>query len=172
MIILKIILTHSHLDHIRRVDDLIELYNCDVYISKRESNFYYYKCSNLNLFEDGEIIFIGDTEVHSLLTPGHTFGSSCFLIESNLFTGDTVFIEGCGICTGIGGSAKSMYNSIQKLKNITDDNIRIYPAHTYGALPGCSMQYVKRNNVYFQLLEEQFIAFRMRKNQKNLFDFK
>ncbi len=168
----KVLLTHSHEDHIRRVNDLVALYNCDVYISKMEADYYFYDCNNLQLFEDEDVLNVGDTRISCLLTPGHTAGSTCFLVESELFTGDTVFIEGCGICTGLGGSVKSMYQSVQKLKKRIDEHIKIYPAHTYGALPGCSMEYIKHNNIYFGFDEKQFVEFRMRKNQKNLFQFK
>lgn len=168
----QIFLTHSHMDHVRRVYDLVALYNCDVYISKKEAEYYFYNCPNLKYFEDEDILNVGDTKVQCLLTPGHTVGSTCFLVEDSLFTGDTVFIEGCGVCTGLGGSVKSMYQSIQRLKNIIDEHIKVYPSHTYCASPGYSMEYVKRRNIYFCFEEKQFIAFRMRKNQKNLFGFK
>lgn len=168
----QVFITHSHMDHVRRVCDLVDLYNCDVYMSKKEAEYYYYNCPNLKYFDDEDILYVGDTKVQCLSTPGHTVGSACFLLEDSLFSGDTVFIEGCGICTGLGGSVKSMYQSIQRLKSKIDEHIKVYPSHTYNALPGQSMEYVKRTNIYFYLEEKQFVEFRMRKNQKNLFQFK
>ena len=73
---------------------------------------------------------------------------------------------------GLSGSVKSMYQSIQRMKSKIDEHIKVYPSHTYYALPGQSMEYVKQRNIYFCFEEKQFIAFRMRKNQKNLFRFK
>lgn len=168
----QVFISHSHEDHIRRVYDLVNLFNCNVYMSRKEAAFYFFHCPNLKHFEDEEILTVGDTKVQCLITPGHTVGSTCFLLESSLFTGDTVFIEGCGICTGTGASVKSMYQSFQRLKTIIGDHVKVFPAHTYHALPGQTMSFVKRNNIYFCFEEEDFIAFRMRKNQKNLFLFK
>lgn len=168
----QVFITHSHEDHIRRVYDLVKLYDSKIYISRKEAEFYFFQCPNLMCFEDDENLTVGDTKVRCIITPGHTVGSACFLLDNSLFTGDTVFIEGCGICTGMGGSVKSMYQSFQRLKAEIEEHVMVYPAHTYHMLPGQSMEYVKRNNVYFCLEEERFIAFRMRKNQKSLFYFK
>lgn len=168
----KILLTHSHSDHVRRVNDLVELYDCDVYISKLEADYYFYESKNLHYFNDGDTLSIGDTDIKCILTPGHTVGSTCFQVEDRIFTGDTVFIEGCGVCTGIGGSVENMFQSIQRIKNTVGMAVKVYPAHTYGALPGCPMEYVRHNNIYFNFERRQFVEFRMRKNQTNLFNFK
>ena len=80
----KVLLTHSHEDHIRRVNDLVALYNCDVYISKMEADYYFYDCNNLQLFEDEDVLNVGDTRISCLLTPGHTAGSTCFLFHTFL----------------------------------------------------------------------------------------
>jgi len=167
-----VLLTHTHFDHIRRVNDLINEYNCDVYASRKEVEYYFYICENLHKFEDDEIINIGETAVKCLLTPGHTKGSACFLFENEIFTGDTLFIEGCGLCTGNGGSAVSMFHSIAKIKKLISDSVLVYPGHTYKEQPGKPVSYVKNNNIYYiQEDEKKFIEFRMRENQKNLFSF-
>lgn len=167
-----VLLTHSHFDHIRRVNDLSSLYQCDVFMSKKEANFYSFNSGNLHTFEDNDIIHLGNTKIQCIVTPGHTVGSACFILQNSIFTGDTVFIEGCGICTGNGASVKNMYQSIQRIKEQIEDEVLVYPGHTYEMLPGKSMSYLKSNNIYFLFDEEQFIAFRMRKNQNNLFEFK
>ncbi len=167
----QVLITHSHPDHIRRIGDLVYHYGCSVYISRTEADYYCFNCPNMMLFDDEEILAVGNTKITCLITPGHTIGSACFLLEDSLFTGDTVFIEGCGICIGAGASVVSMYQSFQKIKARVENDVKIYPAHTYNILPGQTFKSVKQNNVYFCLEEEQFVAFRMRKNQKNLFSF-
>ncbi|MDT3425552.1 glyoxylase-like metal-dependent hydrolase (beta-lactamase superfamily II) [Paenibacillus forsythiae] len=162
-----ILLTHSHNDHVNEAEALARMYNARVYMSAREISYYGYRCTNLHSFEDGKTIPVGDTLVTCLLTPGHTVGSACFLLPGSLFTGDTIFIEGCGVCHFPGGSPESMYESVQRIKNTISPDIRIYPGHSYGKEPGLPFSYLLQYNIYFQFDEsEQFIRFRMRKNQK------
>lgn len=167
-----ILLTHSHYDHVNLVNPLLRLYNPQVYMSRQEIDYYNYRCSNLNPVQDLEIIKLGRTPITCILTPGHTAGGVSYLLTSDLFTGDTVFIEGCGICTSPGACPESMFNSFQKIKEIIKPNVRIYPGHSYGKEPGYTLSYLLNNNIYFQIDRKNlFVEFRMRKNQKNLFYF-
>lgn len=171
--LVAILLTHSHFDHVNLVKPLLEKYNPQVVMSAKEINYYKFSCRNLIPVEDGDLLKLGNTDIKCLLTPGHTIGSTCFLFSDSLFTGDTVFIEGCGICNADGGNPKDMYDSIQMLKNTIDPNVLIYPAHSYGKAPGQTLHHLLKQNIYFQINKlESFIAFRMRKNQTNLFNFK
>ncbi|MDM5187012.1 MBL fold metallo-hydrolase [Bacillus sp. DX4.1] len=171
--LINILLTHSHFDHINMVKPLLERFDCQVYMSQREIEFYNFECKNLNKLNDFDLIKLGKTDICCLLTPGHTAGSMCFLLEDSIFTGDTVFIEGCGICSGAGGSAEEMFESFRNISKIVPSHVSVFPGHSYGKEPGCSFEYVKKQNIYFHLnKKEYFVKFRMRKNQKGLFDFK
>lgn len=168
-----VLLTHTHQDHIRQVEWLINNFEIKVGLGADEAYFYDYYIPNMEMLHDQQKVHIAGNLITCLHTPGHTKGSMCYYIEDKLFTGDTVFIEGCGICSEIGGSAYEMFESIQKLKQIIPKATEIYPGHCYVALPGKTMQYLYENNIYFILDEqESFVNFRMRKNQKNLFNFK
>jgi hydroxyacylglutathione hydrolase len=168
-----ILLTHSHYDHINQVDPLIKSFNPQVYMSREEIKFSGFKCRNLNQLNDLDEIWIGETKIMCLLTPGHSPGSMCYLTQDSLFTGDTVFIEGCGACNFIGGSAEAMFDSIQRIKAILQPDMRIYPGHSYGHSPGQTGDFLLRNNIYFQFSrKESFVQFRMRRNQRGLFNFK
>jgi len=171
--LVAIFLTHSHYDHINLVNPLIKTLNPVVYMSKSEIDYYKFRCSNLNALNDNEIVGIGRTEIISIHTPGHTAGGMCFLLQDSLFTGDTIFTEGCGICYGDGSSAMEMFKSIQKVKSQVPKNVQVYPGHSYGKAPGHTMEQLAKENIYFQINEEEnFVNFRMRKNQKGIFDFK
>ena len=64
-----------------------------------------------------------------LLTPGHSKGSSCLLIDNKLFSGDMMFAGGSLGRTDLwGGSYEDMRNSLQKLLQLSDD-IVVYPGH-------------------------------------------
>jgi glyoxylase-like metal-dependent hydrolase (beta-lactamase superfamily II) len=167
-----VFLTHSHLDHTNLVKEFVEKYDVQVYMSRKEKEFYQFNCKNLNLLEMNQNIIVKGMKVECYMTPGHTKGSMCYFIHGNLFTGDTVFNEGCGLCNTKGGSAEEMYYSIKFIKNNFLPDIRIFPGHTYGKPVGQTLQNVEKDNIYFNINEiKQFVDFRMRKNQKNLFDF-
>ncbi len=168
-----ILLTHSHLDHVNLVNPLLEKYRPHVFMSIQEIDYYHFRCENLHPVKDGDIIKLGETEIRSLLTPGHTVGSVCYLLSNHLFTGDTIFIEGCGFCDPNGGDPKDLYHSVQKIKREVDSSIQIYPAHSYGKAPGFPLSHLMDENIYFQFTSmKPFINFRMRPNQKGLFNFK
>jgi hydroxyacylglutathione hydrolase len=167
-----VLLTHSHYDHVNLVNTLLDRYNPAVYLSRREMKYYNFTCRNLKSFENREHLMLGDTRISCMLTPGHTAGSTCYLLPDSLFTGDTVFIEGCGICNTFGGDPEEMFHSIQRIKYTVDPGTKIFPGHSYGKKPGCTLDHLFRENIYFQInTKEQFIDFRMRKGQKDLFKF-
>jgi len=88
------------------------------------------------------------------------------------FCGDTLFIEGCGLCSGKGADPNNMFDTLQKLKAKISPQTRIYPGHCYGKPVGQSFKYVLENNIYLQFDgREKFVAFRMRPHQSNLFKF-
>lgn len=168
-----ILLTHSHIDHTNLVKPLLKIYSPKVYMSQQESEYYDFKCNNLITIGDMDIIELGNTPILSMLSPGHTRGGICYLLKDTIFTGDTIFIEGCGMCDTVGGSAEDMYESIQKIKRFVDPEVRVYPGHSFGRKPGDKLEFLIDNNVYFSINDkEKFVKFRMRKNQRNLFNFK
>lgn len=161
--LVSILLTHSHFDHINLVEPLIEAYNPTIYLSKKETEYYHFQCRNLRELADFDEIPFGNDKIQCILTPGHTAGSMCYLIQDSLFTGDTIFCEGCGVCNAKGGSPYEMFHSIQRIKNILSSEIRVYPSHSYGIRPGEKLQDLYRNNIYFNIKNiNHFVKFRMR----------
>lgn len=170
--LVTILLTHSHFDHVNLVKPLLEKYDSQVVMSAKEIDYYKFTCRNLTPIENGDSLKLGNTDIKCLLTPGHTAGSTCFLLSDSLFTGDTIFTEGCGSCNTAGGNPEEMYSSIQMIKNTVPPDISIYPGHSFGKTPGHSLSHLLKENIYFHIDKlEHFISFRMRKNQNNLLDF-
>ncbi|WP_459480606.1 MBL fold metallo-hydrolase [Clostridium saccharoperbutylacetonicum] len=167
-----ILLTHSHDDHINLVIPLILQYNVQVYMSEIESSFYKYSCHNLNTVKDREKLLLGDMIFDCILTPGHTVGSMCFFMDDIIFTGDTLFIEGCGTCNTIGGNAEDMFESIQRLKKIVSQSVKVYPAHSFGMALGKSMGTLYDVNIYLNFQDKfDFVKFRER-SISNSYEFK
>ncbi len=83
------------------------------------------------LLDDGDIFEFGMAKLTVIATPGHTPGSSCFLCEDRLLTGDTLLIGGCGRTDFQQGDAAELYESItRKLFTLPDDTL-VYPGHDY-----------------------------------------
>ncbi|MEJ8307077.1 MBL fold metallo-hydrolase [Saccharibacillus sacchari] len=168
-----ILLTHSHHDHVNLVDEMVQEYKCRVYILHQEVTYYRFFCENLVLLTENSLLMLGDTEIQVIHTPGHTLGSACFLLEDCIFTGDTIFIEGCGVCDTDGGNPLEMYHTIQRLKKLIHLETSIYPGHCFGKEPGHSFECLLRNNIYFHFKsEEQFVRFRMRKISSEVLKFR
>lgn len=88
------------------------------------------------LFKDGDAIHIGQMRVDVLHTPGHTPACLTYVVEDTAFVGDTLFMPDFGTARADfpGGSAESLYNSIQKILALPDET-RIFVGHDYKA-PG------------------------------------
>jgi glyoxylase-like metal-dependent hydrolase (beta-lactamase superfamily II) len=81
--------------------------------------------------KDDEYIGLDDLKIRAMYTPGHTSDSYCFLMNNQLFSGDTLLINGTGRTDFQNGSATDAYNSIfNKLLKLPEDTL-LYPAHDY-----------------------------------------
>ena len=168
-----ILLTHHHLDHSHLANDLAIQHDCPVYMSQDEIQYYQFECANLRSIPcDVEFFEIADIAIRVIATPGHTYGGVCYLIDHHLFTGDTLFNEGCGICHTKGGNPRHMYASLQRLKTIVPGTTLIYPGHEFKHPIGQPFEFVLRNNIYMQISNiDDFIKFRMRKGQASFLNF-
>ena len=100
------------------------------------------------LITDDEQINLGAASIKVLHTPGHTPGSCCFLVDGNLFTGDTLFVGDAGRTDLKGGSLDRLIQSIEKKLMGLDDGTRIWPGHDYGEHPTSIMGLEKKSNPY------------------------
>ena len=167
-----ILLTHSHPDHIDLAKPLAEKYHCPIWMSTQEINASGFNHANL-VGIDESAWWVGQMLVRPLHTPGHTTGCLCFLIDDNLFSGDVLFAEGCGICPSV-DAAHQMYDSLQRLKKELRPQSRIFPGHSFGKAPGQLFSDILQENIYLQFRDKQnFAAFRLRstQNRAKLFAF-
>lgn len=68
--------------------------------------------------------------VQVLEVPGHTRGAIAFVMDGNVFTGDTLFVMGCGRL--FEGDAPTMWASLSKLMMLPDGT-KIWCGHEYAA---------------------------------------
>ncbi len=96
--------------------------------------------------EDGDVFEFGAEEIKVISTPGHTPGSISFLWRDRLFSGDSLFIGGCGRTDFQGGDAGALYDAItQRLFTLPNDTL-VYPGHDYQGRWVSNIQQEKTNN--------------------------
>lgn len=156
----KIILTHSHFDHVQKADELAEKTNAGVYFHEFEfdeiKKFIKNDIKIIKLKNNDEIN-VGNLKIKAIHTPGHTPGAICLLVQNKLITGDTLFVNAIGRTDLAGGDAIKLFESLQKLKKL-DDDVEVYPGHDYGEIPFSTIGGEKKTNPYFMCsTKEQFL---------------
>lgn len=158
--ITKIILTHSHFDHVQKADELASMANAEVYFHEDDFNEVKRAIRNPNIrlhkLKDNDEIKLGKIKIKIIHTPGHSPGAICLLAENKLLTGDTLFVNAIGRTDLPGGDSIKLFESLQKLKKLNDE-IEIYPGHDYGDVPFSTIGKEKKTNPYFRCsTKEQF----------------
>jgi len=158
-----ILCTHSHFDHVNRVDALLETLDVPVHMLAQEVEFSGFRCENLVESAPGDVLRVGDhLEITMIHTPGHTPGSVTYGIRDAIVTGDTLFIEGCGRCDFVGGDPEVMFETLKGLTSRLPGDTRMYPGHDYGPVKVSSVDRELRENPYLRHTTVQdFVAHRM-----------
>jgi glyoxylase-like metal-dependent hydrolase (beta-lactamase superfamily II) len=96
---------------------------------------------------DGDVIGFGAGEQIAVMhTPGHTAGSVSYVWGGNVFTGDTLLIDGCGRTDFQGGSAAALYDSVTGKLFALPDATRVWPGHDYKGQSVSTIGWEKRHN--------------------------
>jgi glyoxylase-like metal-dependent hydrolase (beta-lactamase superfamily II) len=157
-----ILMTHAHPDHMNGLEQILKDTNGTIYLQRDEvaymqecgnatgipTAFMQNRSENFRIVQDGETVYIGKLPVQCLHTPGHTPGSQCFLVEGNLFSGDTLFVDACGRVDMPGGDAAKMWHSLNRKLRSLEDSIVIYPGHHYGSRKTSTIGEQKETNPY------------------------
>lgn len=138
-----ILLTHGHFDHVLGVNYFRNKYNCQVLLHEADKELVERMPEYAQMFglppaepqkidefvKDGDAIKLGQNEIKVIHTPGHTQGCVCYLINEDLFSGDTLFYECVGRTDLPGGNFKQIVSSIKEKLFVLNDNIKVYPGH-------------------------------------------
>lgn len=120
-----ILVTHHHHDHVGGIQRLKDLYDLTVFGPRQEI----IKTLDVSLAAQTTKILDAAFPAFQIIdTPGHTPGHISYLLENNLFCGDTLFAGGCGRL--LGGTAEQLFDSLQTLKQLADDT-NVFCAHEY-----------------------------------------
>lgn len=155
------LLTHTHFDHCNGLGILYK-YNPDLitYVQKQEASFSSQRspmgditvpveevAANIKLLTGKAEFTVGNIKITAIPTSGHSPGSQCFHAGDSLFTGDTLFIGGCGRCDLPGSDPEALYNSMLELRALPPETI-LYPGHDYGDVPYSTLEQESERNPF------------------------
>jgi hydroxyacylglutathione hydrolase len=150
----KILLTHCHADHAGGAMYFRRAYGSVVCVPKGEAealvkgnygptvearhaglyppDYYVEPCYADVLLEEGSLVSCGSLSIQSILTPGHSPGSTCFFVKDTrctaLFSGDTASLGGfVGLFNDDGCDIRAYRKSIKRLASLQVD--ALLPGH-------------------------------------------
>ncbi len=135
-----VILTHGHFDHVGACANL-QKNGIKIYVSRIDGEVLKENPVLLGLrknmffvpdyyLDDGDEIKLIGLNIKCILTSGHTEGSMSYLIEDNLFCGDTIFAGGIyGRCDLYSGNYENIKHSIKDVIFSLDENISLFCGH-------------------------------------------
>lgn len=118
--------THHHWDHTMGNDELVSRLDIPVYAHPRDGD----KIATFNqpVVEGGVVRFGKNSVMKVMEIPGHTLGQVAFYDEVNIFSGDTLFVAGCGRL--FEGTPEQMYHSLSRIACLNPET-RIFGGHEY-----------------------------------------
>lgn len=131
-----ILLTHGHIDHTMGVDGVQRDTGAPVYVHKldwappktRAMGYPFVPTGEYRLYDEGDVVEIGNLKVMVLHTPGHTPGGVTLLCQNAMFPGDTLFQGSTGRVDLDGGDARQEMASLKRLGELPGD-YEVYPGH-------------------------------------------
>ncbi|MCT1389872.1 MBL fold metallo-hydrolase [Peribacillus frigoritolerans] len=125
--------THLHADHISGGRKLARKLGATYYLPSKDAREAEFKFVSI---EDGNEIKIGNTVIQALYSPGHTIGSTSFIIDNQyLLTGDILFIDSIGRPDLAGKAAdwvRDLRQTLYKRYRELADELIVLPAHFMG----------------------------------------
>lgn len=117
--------THHHLDHCGGNLELKQEFGAKVVGAAKDAA----RLPGLDIGVDEHTAWaFGGLQVQVLEVPGHTLGAITYVIDGKAFTGDTLFLMGCGRM--FEGDAAMMWASLSKLMTLPDTT-QLYCGHEY-----------------------------------------
>ena len=129
-VVKAILITHRHKDHTEGLAAAITKTQAPVLAHPADIEEIPASCIPV---EDGQRIAFGKNEVVAIHTPGHTPGSTCFLIGKYIFTGDTVYSGGPGESRGPEATIQILKNITEKIYTMPDDTV-VFPGHGHHSI--------------------------------------
>ncbi len=123
--------THHHHDHVGANEEIAERFHVSAVLAHASDRGRV--PGQTRFLESGESFALGLIQVKTLHIPGHTLGAIAYILSAGeeapcVFTGDTLFIAGCGRL--FEGAPSQMHASLSSLASL-DERTRVYCGHEY-----------------------------------------
>jgi glyoxylase-like metal-dependent hydrolase (beta-lactamase superfamily II)/rhodanese-related sulfurtransferase len=134
--IVRVLETHTHADHVSGHGRLALEQGIPVSVHPAADAAFEH-----DALADGEEIAAGSLRVRCLHTPGHRPEHCCFLVDSALLTGDSLFVGAVArpdLAVEAREGAEGLFHSLNRLLELPDD-VHVFPGHVAGSLCGAGM---------------------------------
>lgn len=137
--------THGHFDHVLGEAQVQEKYpDLKIYINSADEKHYSDLTKTLEYWGFGDEVpslkpsfnvdetselYIGDTKIEVIETPGHSKGSVSYYAAGMLFSGDALFCGSIGRTDFIDGDFHELITSIKTKLFVLPDDTVVYPGH-------------------------------------------
>jgi glyoxylase-like metal-dependent hydrolase (beta-lactamase superfamily II) len=152
-----ILLTHGHFDHVGAIDGLRARFGSRVIMHAGDAEMLTDPAPGLEpiygyervgkgadvFVNGGDVLRLAGLEIQVMSTPGHSPGGVCYIVEWNIFSGDTLFQGSIGRTDFSGGSPDDMRMSLKRLREL-DGDYTVYPGHG----PATRLEAERRANPY------------------------
>ena len=167
--LLAILLTHGHWDHILGIPSILEYKEVPIYISEKGYEFLFNPELSLFAWREGKFELSSNAQIITLKendklgkngkliedeggngifnfeiieTPGHSRGDICYYDKVNkmLISGDTLFAGSYGRVDLPTSDPIQMGKSLKKLMAL-DDDVKVYPGHSFDTTIGQEKRY-------------------------------
>ena len=149
--------THVHADHVTGSSALRDRFGSRSVVSATAGP----GCADVYV-KNGDTIALGRFDIEAHATPGHTIGCVTYVVRDGdrtfAFSGDALFVRGCGRTDFQGGDARTLYRSVHdEIFSLPDDTI-VYPGHDYRGHTATTVAEEKRHNPRLSGSEDAFVA--------------
>jgi glyoxylase-like metal-dependent hydrolase (beta-lactamase superfamily II) len=125
--VVKILITHTHSDHIGALVEVKSATNAPVYVNPLDA-----KKAQIEFevpIQDGDEIEVGNQRLRAIHAPGHTPGQVCLMLDDDrALVGDTIFVGGPGR-TSSHKDFKTTMHTMQEIVFTWPDETEFFPGH-------------------------------------------
>ncbi|MFC7213656.1 MBL fold metallo-hydrolase [Saliphagus sp. GCM10025334] len=129
--IVGVVDTHAHADHVSGARRLAGELDVPYHLHAADAG----ELETITALADGDAISVGDRELETMHTPGHTPGSVSLRFSDALLSGDTLFLRSVGRPDledgsedAIRGASGQLFDSLDGLLDLPDETI-VLPGH-------------------------------------------